>query len=434
MGEPVTVLFKYGLLFLALLASAGMAMAEYRLQSSDVLELSVVGVPDLQRRATIDLDGNVAFPLVGKIPAQGKTLTEIREEFSTRIASKGFDQVTDAGVRTYFISPDQVTIDIAEYRPVYIRGDVVKPGEQIFRPGLTVRQVVAVAGGYDLLRFGNDNPFVQAANLRSEYDSLWIEFADAQAVVARIVAELTGEQALDRTGFTGLPVSGPLLDEIARSENEQLSLRVTDLENEKRHLARLIDQSQKRFDLLREEQAKVEEDRDAATLDFNRIEGLLDKGLLTANRMTEARRALLSSSLRFLSTTAELGAAGESVEGFKRQLEKVDVDRRLELTRQLKEAKLTLAKTLSELGAVSEKLLHVGSVRSTLAQGLAGTPRITIYDGRDAGSTGRSGAESDVLSPGDVVEIVLEPPAAALAASDDRLTTGSISGAPPTTP
>jgi polysaccharide export outer membrane protein len=405
-----------------------LAAEEYRLQSSDVIELSVAGIDSLNQKSQVDLDGNVVLPLAGQMRVEGKTLAEVRNEFNNHLTTTSFDQETPEGLKTYYIQPDRVMIRIAEYRPVYVLGDVASPGEQRYRPGLTVRQAIAVAGGYDLMRFKADNPFVQSATLRAEYDSLWIEFANAQSTLAGLNAELTGNQTLDRSGLSGLPVPEHLLDELARSESEQLSLRQTDLGKEKEHLKRLIDQSQNRFDLLSEEQTQVEEDRKADTQDMDRIRGLFDKGMATAARITEARQSLLNSSLRFLATAADLGSTTVDLEKFKREYDKVDPDRRLELLGEIKEAKIKLAKTLSDLGAVSEKLLYVGSRRSNWTDGLAGEPQIAIFRGDK--DKKEAGDEVDMLKPGDLVQVTLQPP-------DMTPPTGSISagepiGLPPT--
>ena len=400
-----------------------LAAEEYRLQPSDVVELSVAGIDSLNQRSQVDVDGNIVLPLAGQMQVKGKTLAEVRNEFNAHLTSTSFDKETSDGLKTYFIQADRVMIRIAEYRPVYILGDVTSPGEQRYRPGLTVRQAIAVAGGYDLLRFRADNPFVQSAALRAEYDSLWIEFANAQSSVARLAAELTGNQTLDRSGLSGLPVPEALLDELARSDSEQLSIRLTELGNDKQHLQRLIDQSQQRFNLLTEEQAQVQEDRQADTHDMDRIRALFDKGMATASRVTEARQALLNSSLRFLATAADLGATTEDLEKFKREYDKVDVDRRLDILGELKEAKVKLAKTLSDLGAVSEKLLYVGSQRSNWTEGLAGSPRITIFRGDDDQVAGKAGGEVEMLEPGDLVQITMPPP--------DMTPTGSVSAGEP---
>ena len=68
-----------------------------------------------------------------------------------RLSRKLYQQRTPDGRESVTpIAPDAVLVTIAEYRPVYVNGDVTKPGEQTFRPGMTVRQAVALAGGYEI--------------------------------------------------------------------------------------------------------------------------------------------------------------------------------------------------------------------------------------------------------------------------------------------
>ena len=95
------------------------------------------------------------------------------------------------------IGADEVTTTVAEYRPIYINGDVSKPGEYPYRPAITARQLVAVAGGYDIMRIRMNNPYLESADLRSEYGSLWTELAKEQARMWRIKNEL-GDGVADR--------------------------------------------------------------------------------------------------------------------------------------------------------------------------------------------------------------------------------------------
>ena len=78
------------------------------------------------------------------------------------------------------LTADEVTLSVAEYRPVYVNGDVAKPGQQTFRAGLNVRQALALAGEYDVMRFRAKDPFLESADLRSEYISPWTDFAREQ--------------------------------------------------------------------------------------------------------------------------------------------------------------------------------------------------------------------------------------------------------------
>jgi polysaccharide biosynthesis/export protein len=159
---------------------------EYRLASGDVVEISVIGPPDLAHRAAVDADGRVSLPLLGRLNAAGLTLSQLQSSIRELLPTKVFRRRTDDG-REYpvLLTADEVTLSVAEYRPVYVNGDVAKPGQQTFRAGLTERQALALAGGYDVMRFRAKDPFLESADLRSEYMSLWTDFAREQIRISR---------------------------------------------------------------------------------------------------------------------------------------------------------------------------------------------------------------------------------------------------------
>jgi polysaccharide export outer membrane protein len=386
------------------------ASADYRLQPGDSLAMFVVGLPELEQTAQINLDGDVVFPVLGTLRAGGRTLSEVQEEVSQRIASKTAFSLGNDGIRTIFLDPTQVTISVASYQPIYVRGDVTKPGEQPFRPGLSVRQAIAVAGGYDLLRFRDGNPFMDAAKLRGEYDQLWIEFANAQIRVKRLEAELAGNGELGDQTVAGAPVSAELLRQIVKAEQEQLRLSLQDHEEEGRHLGRAVGISEETASLLGEQQQKEKADMDADAEDLKRVQGLFEKGTLAVTRVTDARQALLTSSVRYLDTSAELSIARQTLEDAKREIDRAESTWRLELLSDLQEARAALETARSKLRATSEQLLYIGTDRSQLTQGLAGEPSIMIFARGDE-TEGRSARESDILAPGDLVEVTLQPPA-----------------------
>ena len=66
------------------------------------------------------------------------------------------------------IEPNDVIATVVEYRPIYVNGDVSKPGEHPYRPQMTVRQAVALSGGFDVLHATINNPYLEVADLRSE--------------------------------------------------------------------------------------------------------------------------------------------------------------------------------------------------------------------------------------------------------------------------
>jgi hypothetical protein len=118
---------------------------EYRLASGDVVEISVIGPPDLAHRAAVDADGRVSLPLLARLNAAGLTLSQLQSSIRELLPTKVFRRRTDDG-REYpvLLTADEVTLSVAEYRPVYVNGDVAKPGQQTFRAGLTVRQALVL--------------------------------------------------------------------------------------------------------------------------------------------------------------------------------------------------------------------------------------------------------------------------------------------------
>ncbi len=111
------------------------AVADYKLETGDQVQILVYGQPDLSGKFGVDGNGNLTLPLVGSLHVEGQTATEIQSA------------LTDALNKGFLVNA-QVTVQIAAYRPFYILGEVNKPGSYPFSFGMTVRQAVAIAGGY----------------------------------------------------------------------------------------------------------------------------------------------------------------------------------------------------------------------------------------------------------------------------------------------
>jgi polysaccharide export outer membrane protein len=107
----------------------------YRLDTGDRLRIFVYGQPSLSRIYTVDQTGNVPFPLIGSVPARGRTSTELGGAIRARLARD-------------FVRDPFVTVDVAQNRPFFILGEVRLPGQYPYVSGMTVETAVAIAGGY----------------------------------------------------------------------------------------------------------------------------------------------------------------------------------------------------------------------------------------------------------------------------------------------
>ncbi len=107
----------------------------YILGPGDTIEVQVFGDPDLSRSVTIKPDGTISLPLIGEVKAAGNTTTQLSGQL-IKLYSK------------YLKSPS-ISVVVREFRVdrVYVLGQVVRPGEYALRPGVSILELVASAGG-----------------------------------------------------------------------------------------------------------------------------------------------------------------------------------------------------------------------------------------------------------------------------------------------
>jgi polysaccharide export outer membrane protein len=399
----------------ALICAAGMllvptvAFAEYRISNGDILETTVVGMPELRLRAQVNQDGYIQVPLSEPLHVEGAILSEVRAKVQDLLPAKQFRRQNQDG-REYpvIIQASDVDVSIAEYRPVYLNGDVAKPGEQPYRPGLTVRQAIALAGGYDILRFRMNNPFLEQSDLKSEYDILWTEYAREQVRAARLTSESQDKTEIDPDGLTGTPVARKTTDKLVQREGEILGARRGDFTKEKSYLKEAVAKEDERIAVLSEqlEKERVGVQQDAE--DLQRVQEAYHNGNVPITRLVEARRSLLLSSTRQLQTAALLAQMDRERREYGRRGERLVDQRRLELLRELQDAELKLAAIGSRLEAAGEKLVYVGMVRSQLVRGKGSVPEIVVFRRTGNSASKRTAVSEDSeLQPGDAIEVAL---------------------------
>ena len=107
----------------------------YRLGTGDKLRVNVYGEEDLSGEFVVDSSGQVQLPLVGQVKAAGLTLHEFIIEVATVL-------------KDGYLKDPKVSVEVLNYRPFYVIGEVNKPGEYPYENGLTVLGAVALAGGF----------------------------------------------------------------------------------------------------------------------------------------------------------------------------------------------------------------------------------------------------------------------------------------------
>ena len=109
--------------------------AAYRLDAGDRLRVVVYGQEGLTNTYAIDAGGSITMPLIGAVPARGRTPAGLAAEIAAKL-------------RNGYIRDPSVAVEIEAYRPFFILGEVAAPGQYPYVPNMSVESAVAIAGGF----------------------------------------------------------------------------------------------------------------------------------------------------------------------------------------------------------------------------------------------------------------------------------------------
>ena len=109
--------------------------APYHLDAGDKLRIVVYGQEGLTNTYAIDAGGSITIPLIGAVPARGRTPAGLAAQITGRL-------------RNGFIREPSVAVEVESYRPFFILGEVAAPGQYPYVPNMTVESAVAIAGGF----------------------------------------------------------------------------------------------------------------------------------------------------------------------------------------------------------------------------------------------------------------------------------------------
>lgn len=123
------------ILLSVLLITPSRSEDSYRIQRGDKLKIDVWQEENLRADVLVLPDGMINFPLVGALPAAGKTTSELAALLKEKLAD-------------FIPGPEvQVSVITLEGNLIYVLGEVVRPGPFILTKNLTIVQALSMAGG-----------------------------------------------------------------------------------------------------------------------------------------------------------------------------------------------------------------------------------------------------------------------------------------------
>lgn len=401
--------FALSLTFMLIAAGFAHAQSDITLAPGDTVSFSVLGAPNLSREATVGVDGRVYLPLVGQVAAAGLTTDDLRATLGALLRDRAYRVIGPNGEDTWRrLQEDELYVDIVSYRPVYVTGDVRSPGEVAYRPGLSVRQAMAIAGGVGRPIEENSEAQILATlterslirgRIEAQLTTLERYKADLDAVIAA-KGEAPAEGG-DAAGIDSAPSSE--LEEVAQHWLEaRADLRqLTETGNRL-----VLDRMQNRLTVLEDLEDASKQDLRFEEEEFERTLQLSERGLVPTSTLSEARRGLLQSSTRALETSGEVLRMRLDMTRFSEDTKANLTSQEISLLEEIAVGTARMRELKEQFEAVNRRLALLGAT-SVLDQ----EPSIVLSLFR-ATDPARSEEADPAMSmqPGDVLEVTLSLP------------------------
>lgn len=289
-------------LMAGLFLAQGSALADdYRLDVLDKLRIRVVewqtaegAVRDwsaISGDYAVGPAGQISLPLVGELPVSGKTTAEVAQEIGIRM-------------QKLFALRDlpSASVELAQYRPIFVAGEVQTPGEYPFAPNMTVLKAISLGGG---LRRDDTGQRFARDFIRADGDAsvLIAERNRLLARRARLQAEIAGQDSITMPKeLDEAPEAAILLDsetQLMKSRDRRQKVQLKALADLKTLLQTEIASLDKKSETQTRQLGLVAED-------LKKVDSLAERGLTISSRKLalEQRTADLQAALLDIDTAA----------------------------------------------------------------------------------------------------------------------------------
>ncbi len=235
--------------------------------------------------------GTLSLPFIGQLDVAGKTPGEVGDAIGAGLQSK-------FALRNL----PSASVEVAQFRPVFLTGDVQTPGEYPYAPNMTVLKAVSLAGGLRRSdagqRFARD--FINARGDAAVYDD---QRGRLLARQARLLAEVSGDQQIKKTPEMEKVINIDALLEsesaLMKSRTERYTLQLKALKD----LRELLDSE---VESLRKKAESQQRQLQLANEDREKVNRLNEQGLALAQRRisAEERAAEVEATLLDIDTNA----------------------------------------------------------------------------------------------------------------------------------
>lgn len=371
---------------------------EYRLGTLDKLTIRVVEWQTVEGTFrdwspvsgdyTVGPSGRLSLPFVGETDAAGKTTAEIAASIGKSLQDKfGLSDRPEASV------------EIAQYRPFYVSGDIQAPGQYAYVPNLTVLKAISMAGG---MRRGSDGAGTERnlINAAGSHAVLTDQQLRLMVARARIDAELAGKsEVMAPEAIASNPLVPDMISEetaIMASRQKKIALRLKALEDLKGLLTREIEALARKS----ETQSRQVE---LAKKELGGIDSLAQKGLVVNTRVLSTERSIAEMEGKILDLETAMLRAKQDISKAEQDAIDLKNDNESELATERQKAVAELNAVTLKLNTQKGLISEAGGVAPTTGSESA-LSYVLVRKG--IGKSSQITAEEDTpVLPGDVLKV-----------------------------
>ena len=332
--------------FLLLAVSAGAEDRHYRVASGDVLRITVYGDPGLSGSFPIGTDGTIGYPLLGNVGVAGRSIDEIRVAL-------------DAGLKEH-IANLSVAVVVETYAPVFVVGEVQRPGRYEYRPGMIVLELFALGGGQKEAAAQGESAGVRLASLRQEYVDLGMQLLSQDVKRVRLEAELGG-QPFDYVASEEIGTPDPrVVRQVVDAERTLFNLRRATLAAETKSLELQKNGYVEEIDTL-EKSGKLR-DGELALLgeDVKVAQSMVERGLTPKTQLREKQREISATNRDVLEFGSFLARARQNLTAIDGQLTTLKGQRRGDAAAELREVNIDILRLRRKMAYSLQAMAEAG--------------------------------------------------------------------------
>lgn len=392
-------------MFVCMLAApfASASAEDYRLDVMDKLRIRVAewqtAAGAVRDWSTVSGDyavgasGRVSVPFLGELEVSGKTTAEVADEVGKKMQML-------FGLR----DRPSASVELAQYRPIYLAGEVQTPGEYPFAPNMTVLKALSVAGG---LRRGDAGQRFARDFIRSEGDSSVLAAERNRLLVrrARLQAEIADKAEIALPAeLKDAPEANELLASetaLMQSRDRRLKLQLTQLADLKNLLRSEIESLAKKSETQSRQLTLVEGDRE-------KIVNLTEQGLTVSSRRLAIEQQVADLQAGLLDIDTATLRAKQDVSKASQDETTLQNDRDADLSQELQNTERELDTIALKLGT-SRDLMAEAMMQSAEAASLArdaeSSVTYSIVREKDGKASEFTANENTRILPGDVIKV-----------------------------